>query len=230
MLARRVAVAVVVSGVLSVGCGGSRPPDSVGPVGVEQPGLVEGSAVQGSSSSSLAEGPASDGASQEAAEAAALMVVASMGDVVRAGFISRRELIESWCTVGFGPRFAAETGRVIDSMLVELGSRGVDTGPLRVVEQPITVSSTMTEASVVVRVWSVLVIAAPGAGPARQLWRTVTVTMVASDGRWLVDGWESAFGPTPIGPAEAQIDTAEDVAVVLDWERTVDYTERAREG
>ena len=45
--------------------------------------------------------------------------------------------------------------------------------------------------------------------------RTVTVDMVEVDGRWLVDGWVSQFGPTPAAPAEAPIDAAGPVAVVL---------------
>lgn len=154
------------------------------------------------------------------AEAAAISVVASTGDVVAAGFISRRELVESFCTERFGPTFASESGRAIDAMLLELGARNVERGELVVLEEPVTATSTVTTAGVKVRVWSVLVVAAPGVGPARQVWRTVTVDMVEVDGRWLVDGWVSQFGPTPAAPAEAPIDAAEPVAVVLGWDRT----------
>lgn len=153
------------------------------------------------------------------AEAAAVSVVASTGDVVAAGFISRRELVASFCTERFGPTFASESGRAIDAMLLELGARDVERSDLAVLEEPVTATSTVTAAGVQVRVWSVLVVAAPGAGPARQVWRTVTVDMVEVDGRWLVDGWVSEFGPTPAAPAEAPIDAAESVAVVLGWGR-----------
>ena len=154
------------------------------------------------------------------AEAAAVSVVASTGDVVAAGFISRRELVESFCTERFGPTLASESGRAIDAMLLELGARDIDRDELAVLEEPVTATSTLTAAGVQVRVWSVILIAAPGAGPARQVWRTVTVDMVEVDGRWLVDGWVSEFGPTPAAPAEAPIDAAEPVAVVLGWDRT----------
>lgn len=155
-----------------------------------------------------------------AAEAAAAAVVASTGDVVAAGFISRRELVESLCTARFGPVFAGESGRAIDAMLLELGTRDVERSELAVLEEPVTVTSIVTDAGVQVRVWSVLVVAAPGAGPARQVWRTVTIEMVDVDGRWLVDGWASEFGPTPAPPAEAPLDSADPVAVVLKWDRT----------
>lgn len=154
------------------------------------------------------------------AQASAVAVVASTGDVVAAGFISRRELVESFCTERFGPAFASESGRAIDAMLLELGARDVERSDLAVVEEPVSATSTATATGVQVRVWSVLVVAAPGAGPARQVWRTVTVDMVEVDGRWLVDGWVSRFGPTPAAPAEAPIDAAEPVAVVLGWDRT----------
>lgn len=154
------------------------------------------------------------------AEASAISVVASTGDVVAAGFISRRELVESFCTERFGPTFASESGRAIDAMLLELGARDVERSELALLEEPVTATSTVTAAGVQVRVWSVLVVAARGAGPARQVWRTVTVDMVEVDGRWLVDGWVSQFGPTPAAPAEAPIDAAEPVAVVLGWDRT----------
>lgn len=154
------------------------------------------------------------------AETAAISVVASTGDVVEAGFISRRELVESFCTERFGPTFASESGRAIDAMLLELGARDVERSGLAVLEEPVTATSTVTAAGVQVRVWSVLVVAARGAGPARQVWRTVTVDMVEVDGRWLVDGWVSQFGPTPAAPAEAPIDAGEPVAVVLGWDRT----------
>ena len=41
-----------------------------------------------------------------------------------------------------------------------------------------------------------LVVAAPGVGPGREAWRTVTVDMVEAGGRWLVDGWASSPGPS----------------------------------
>jgi hypothetical protein len=152
------------------------------------------------------------------ARLAALNVVARTGEVVSAGFFSRRELIESFTTAEFGPVLADETSRSVNAMLAELGSRQVNTTKLAVREQPLTATAEPVGAGRVrVRVWSVLVAAAPGTGPGRQFWRTVTVEMVARDGVWLVDGWVSSPGPTPAMTAEGVVDAAETVAVPLGW-------------
>ena len=161
--------------------------------------------------------PAAPNVSVDEAQRAAIKVVGRTGEAVAAGFISRRELIETFTTPSFGPTFADETGRAIDAMLIELGSRQVDLGDLVVREQPITATASVTADGVQVRVWSVLIIAAPGTGPGRQVWRTVTLDMVQHDRVWLVDGWASSPGPTPSPPAEGIVDSAETVAVPLSW-------------
>lgn len=155
----------------------------------------------------------------EQAEDAALAIVRAMGDVVGAGFIARRELVESFTADDFGPAFASETGRQIDRLTMELGARNVERDALVVHEQPVTVASDETIDGVRVRTWSVMILAAPGLGPARQVWRTLTLDMVLVDGRWLLDGWESEIGPTPAPPAEGIVDTAESAADVLGWRR-----------
>ena len=73
------------------------------------------------------------------------------------------------------------------------------------IEQPITATVEATATGAQVRVWSVLVVAAPGVGPGRQVWRTVTLDMVDAGGRWLVDGWTSTPGPSPAPPAEGAV-------------------------
>ena len=162
--------------------------------------------------------PAAPNASIEEAQRAAIKVVRRTGEVVAAGFISRRELIETFTTRSFGPTFADESGCAIDAMLIELGSREVDLADLVVREQPITSTASATADGVQVRVWSVLIIAAPGTGPGRQAWRTVTLDMVQHGGVWLVDGWASSPGPTPSPPAEGIVDSAETVSVPLSWD------------
>jgi hypothetical protein len=179
-----------------------------------------GTVAEPSASSPSATGPSTavaPSASIDEAQIAAVKVVGRTGEVVAAGFISRRELIETFTTPSFGPTFADETGRAIDAMLIELGSRDVDPADLVVREQPITSTASATSDGVDVRVWSVLIIAAPGTGPGRQVWRTVTLDMVQHDGVWLVDGWASSPGPTPSPPAEGIVDSAETVAVPLSW-------------
>lgn len=64
-----------------------------------------------------------------------------------------------------------------------------------------------------------LVIAAPGAGPGRQVWHTVTVELARVDGRWLVDGGVSHSGPTPALPVEVALDEAATLSERLAWER-----------
>jgi hypothetical protein len=151
------------------------------------------------------------------ARAAAIHAVSLTGDVVRAGLISRRVLIESFSTPTFGPVLADRTSATVDAMLLELGERDVDTAQLQAREQPLSATAEATGDAVGVRVWSVLVVVAPGAGPGRQLWRTVTLDMVNSGGRWLVDGWSSTPGPTPTPLPESSFDDAATLAGPLAW-------------
>lgn len=113
------------------------------------------------------------------------------GDVARAGFISRRELIESFATPSFGPVLADDTSKQMTSLLLEFSERAANPADLQVTEQPVrvrVVSSTTTTASV--DVWSVLVVAVPTGATARAMWRTVTLDLVLIGNRWLVDGLE----------------------------------------
>jgi hypothetical protein len=147
------------------------------------------------------------------ARRAAITVVALTDDVVTAGFISRRDLIASFTTSTFGSKLADTTSDQVNALLVELGDRNADPTRLVALEQPLTATATATSLGVRVEVWSVLIVSVPGTGPARQAWRTVTVDMVDIDGRWLVDSWTSAPGPTPALPAEVALDSADMVAV-----------------
>jgi hypothetical protein len=155
------------------------------------------------------------------ARAAAVRAVSLTGDVVAAGLISRRVLIESFSTPRFGPMLADRTSSAVDGMLLQLGERNVDTTQLQVREQPVTADAEAAGAGVRVRLWSVLVVAAPGTGPARQLWRTVTLDMVDVAGRWLVDAWSSTPGPTPAPAPEASFDDAATLAPLLAWPAAV---------
>ena len=158
----------------------------------------------------------------EPARMAAVRAVAMTGEVVRAGFISRRELIESVTTPTFGPTLAGATSESVNALLLELGERDVDVSTLAVLEQPITATTEPTPTGVRVRVWSVLVIAAPGIGPGRQVWRTVTLDMVSVGDRWLVDGWTSTPGPSPAPPAEGAFDDATAFVEPLGWPPATD--------
>jgi hypothetical protein len=153
----------------------------------------------------------------EPARRAAIRAVAMTGAVVRAGFISRRGLIESFTTPDFGPTLAASTSEAVTATLLELGQRDADVSTLAVLEQPITATVEATSAGAQVRVWSVLVVAAPRVGPGRQVWRTVTLDMVEAGERWLVDGWRSTPGPSPAPPAEGAYDDAAAFVAPLSW-------------
>jgi hypothetical protein len=151
----------------------------------------------------------------DGARVRAIEVVASTGEVVRAGLISRRELIESFTTDRFGELLASDTSAQVNAMLAELGARGIDASQLQVVEQPITATATTVGTGVRVVVWSVLVVTAPGTGVARQVWRTVTVDLVDVDDVWLVDGWASTPGPTPALAPDAIVSPPAEVAAML---------------
>ena len=148
----------------------------------------------------------------------AMDAVGLTDDVLRAGFISRRDLIGSFATESFGPKLADETSAQVSRLMAELGDRDVNPADLAVVEQPISatvIAETADAASV--DVWSVMVVAAPGAGPARQVWRTVSVDLRRVDAEWLVDGWESTLGPTPALSPEVAMSDANAVAAVIGW-------------
>jgi hypothetical protein len=166
-------------------------------------------------------GSAVEAVDVEGAQRAAVAAVALTDEVVTAGFISRRDLIASFTTTEFGPELADVTSDQVNALLVELGDRDADPTQLEAIEQPLTATATPTPTGVRVEVWSVLVVAAPGTGPARQVWRTVTVEMVEADGRWLVDAWSSTIGPTPALAAEVAIDSADDVAARIDTQSRV---------
>lgn len=152
------------------------------------------------------------------ARQAAIDAVALTDEVVEAGFISRRDLINGFATSALAPRLADETGAQVNALLAELGDRNADVAALRLIEQPLSARATEVGDVVRVDVWSLLVIAAPGTGPARQAWRTVTLDMVLIDGRWLVSEWHSLPGPTPAPAVEASFDDASTIGEVLGWE------------
>jgi hypothetical protein len=148
---------------------------------------------------------------------AAIAAVAATGDVAAAGYISRRELIESFTTPEFGPTLADATSDQMRALSIELGARDAAIESMAVVERPISATAQWTAAGARVDVYSVLVVAVPDVGPARQVWRTVRLDLVERGGDWLVDAWESNPGPTPALSTEVAIGSASDVATQLSW-------------
>lgn len=213
--------AVVFVGVVVVGVGllGSSSTDSNGSPESPAAGLVD-ERTTGSPDSG---GGAAD---RPDPRADALSAVAMTGEVVSAGFISRRMLIESFTTERFGAQLADETSAQVSALLLELGARDADPASLRVIEQPLT-AQTVSETTdrAVVDVWSVLVVAVPEAGPGRQVWRTVRVELELADRGWLVDSWASTLGPTPALAPQAMISDTESVLGVLAWPPVADPVE-----
>lgn len=151
-------------------------------------------------------------------EQAAASAVALTGDVVSAGLISRRELIESFTTPGFGSELANLTSEQLTSMQLTLTGSGRGDTALSVAEFPLRARTVALDTgSATVEVWSMLVIASVDEPVARQAWRTVTIDLALIEGRWLVDGWTSIDGPTPAGSPEGAIAPGREVAERLQW-------------
>ena len=124
----------------------------------------------------------------EPARSAAVPAVALTDEVVRAGFITRRDMIESFATPSFGPTLAGDTSEQVNEMLLELGERDADASTLAVRRAADHRHRRADADGVRVRVWSVLVIAAPGAGPGGRCGAPSPSTWSAS----AAAGWSTA--------------------------------------
>lgn len=136
-------------------------------------------------------------AADELAEAqrAAAAAVASTGAVVKAGMFSRGDVIATFTTPEFADQLTSATTSQVNEFLLGLSEAGAQTVGVKVVEAPVSATAEMVaDGRVRVEVWSVLVVSAPGGTSPREAWRTTVLDMVRVDGRWLVDGWESAQG------------------------------------
>ena len=137
--------AVAVVGLVLARSGGDA---SIGPVADSVPDAALGSDTD----STVAAGPSPEKAAADA--------VARTGEVVTAGLISRRELIESFTTVKFGGELADLTSQQVTSMQLSMSESGQARGGLSVAEFPLR-ARTVSHAgdSAVVEVWSVSVVA-----------------------------------------------------------------------
>ena len=152
-------------------------------------------------------------------EVAAAAAVAMTGEVVTAGLISRRELIESFATPMFSGELADLTSEQVTAMRLAMTGTGRDSNALSVVEFPLRArTSSRSGSAATVQVWSVLVVSSADEPVARQAWRTVTVHLVLTDHHWLVDGWESAEGPSPALTPQAPVASSNEIVAVLGWE------------
>lgn len=155
---------------------------------------------------------------EEGALAAATNAVSVTGEIARAGFITREDLIESVASDDFASELDEMSSQQLEELSVELGEAGIVPSQLVWSEIPLrarVVSAASDE--VTVDVWSVLVVGIPGHGAPRQAWRTVTVRLVWEREDWRIDDWEAAAGPTPALAAAAEVSSVDDVSKVLTW-------------
>lgn len=153
----------------------------------------------------------------EAARSVAVHAVSMTGPVAAAGFTSRADLIASFATAEFAPVLLDRTNEQMRELAREFVGQGVYLSSLRAVETPLTATAVATEAGATVTVWSVLVVAITDEAPARQMWRTVTLDLVDTDGGWRVAAWASAPGPTPLPATDAMFDDARAFDAPLSW-------------
>lgn len=154
----------------------------------------------------------------EGARAAATSAVELTGELVAAGFITRRDMIGVLASQRYAPTLAADSAVQLREMLGELADDGVTASAVLWRELPLTAEIVeIDDAAALVQVWAVLVAGAPGRGTPRQAWRTVTVSLVWERDDWRVDDWAATAGPTPALANNAPIATLDELADVTAW-------------
>lgn len=194
------------------GSGSGAPPGKAGDATVA---VSDGSPGPRTVVNGVPQGWSHDGAG---ARAAAISAVRLTGDIARAGFISRDDMIETLATTRYRPTLAADSAEQLGEMTGELVDAGVTPATLVFSELPLTarvVSAGDTRCRV--EVWSVLVVAVPGSGAPRQAWRTVTVDLAWEKGDWRIDGWTARPGPTPALAMDAPIASVDELVEVAGW-------------
>ena len=148
----------------------------------------------------------------------ALRAIRSTGDIARAGFITRNDLIGSIATARFAPTLKAVAGVQLTQFTTAIGAAGVPAAEVVWEELPLTSHiADRTGGRARVAVWSVLIVGVPGHGAGRQVWRTSMIDLVHDTVGWKVDGWTAVPGPTPSLVATEAISDLPSVATVLGW-------------
>ena len=154
----------------------------------------------------------------EAARQAAVVAVARTREVFEAGAISRRDLIAEFTTARFGPELADRTSQQLVELLFGLRRAEGRAVAVSMLSQPVTAHAEAIAADrVAVAVWTVSVFVAEGHATAPEQWTTIHIEVVAEQGRWLVDSWEVAAGPSPVPAPEGVFATGAEVSAVLSW-------------
>lgn len=150
--------------------------------------------------------------------AAAVSAVGLTGEIAKAGFITRGDMIDTLATRGFASDLAIATERQLAGLAEALGEIEVLPPAIAWTEVPLTAQLVDEgHGTARVEVWSVVVVASPDVGVPRQAWRTVTLDMVWEDDDWKVDSWDTTPGPTPALAAAAAVSSGREVADVADW-------------
>lgn len=167
----------------------------------------------------------------DGARAAAVSAVALTGEIARAGFITRGDMIDALATRRFAGDLGVTTERQLAELAEALGEAELLPPNISWTEVPLTARLIdADDQAATVEVWSVLVIASPDVGVPRQAWRTVTLDLAWEDGDWKVDGWATTPGPTPALAAATAVSTGDEVAEVADWPPAVGPTDSGGEG
>lgn len=152
------------------------------------------------------------------ARAAAVSAVSLTGDLARAGFITRADMIEVLASRRYGPTLAGLSAAQLDTFLADLAGEGLTPSQLLVHELPLTATVESTSADVAtVQVWAVVVAGADRLGSPRQMWRTVTVELIWEGGDWRVDGWTARPGPTPALATNSVVASLAELREVTTW-------------
>jgi hypothetical protein len=140
--------------------------------------------------------PAADPAKRDGVEdarQAGVDAVSATGHVLRAGPLTRRDLIGAFATAQFADELTSRTNDQARSF--QLGT-GLDTAV--VLEVPLTATAKLAaDETVMVSVWSVFMIDIGPEQSFRQVWRTTVMSMRFEKNRWRVGSWSSTPGPTP---------------------------------
>ena len=152
------------------------------------------------------------------ARAAAVSAVSLTGELARAGFITRSDMIRVLASRRYGPTLADLSAAQLDAFIDDLAGEGLTPSQLLLQELPLTaVVESATANSATVQVWALLVAGGDRLGAPRQLWRTVTVELVWEEGDWQVDGWTVHPGPTPALATNAPVASLAELREVTAW-------------